>query len=81
MEGNAEPTRNLARTQEQFGSLSARHTKFSFEPYKAVNVGAGNAQEEIDVPGSPRLSDDLIELFIAVEGEAAHPEIVIRAHD
>ena len=44
-----------------------------------MRVGAGNAQKEVQILRAAGLIEDLVELILAVEGEAAHPELAIGA--
>ena len=59
----------------------ARHAELAFERNEAVGVGTSDPQEQRQVLRPAGLRDDLVELLVAVEGEAPHAEIAIGAHD
>ena len=81
MEGDAEPARDLARAQQQSRGVGARHTELTFQRNEAVRVGTGQAEEQVEVLRPAGRLHDLVEFLVRVEGEAAHAELAVGAHD
>src|SRR5581483_260499 len=81
MEGDAESPRDLPRAQEKRGRRLWRGSELALERDQAVGVGTGDAEIEVEVARLSRLLHDLVELVVAVEGEAPHPKVAIGAGD
>ena len=71
--------RDLARAQEQRRRLLSRGAELALERNEAVRIRTGNAQIELQILRPAGLIQDLVELILAVEGEAADPELAIGA--
>ena len=81
MEGDAEPPRDLARAEEKRRRGSGRGAELALERNEAVRVRTGDTEVKLEILGSACLLDDLVELVVAVEGEAAHRVFAIGPHD
>ena len=81
VEGDAESPRNLPRTKEKLGRHRCRGAELALERNEAVRIRTGDAEVEIEILCPACLLDDLVELVVAVEGEASHAVFAIGAHD